>query len=322
MTYEEFINDILETRGRFACGDEYHERHHIVPRCMGGTNDEDNLIDLFAKEHFEAHRLLALENPENDKLTYAWWIMAHTNKSNQRDYEITAEEYEEARIIVSQKISTMNKGRFAGEKNYFYGIHWCGQEHPMYGRKHTEESKKKISESLKGRMAGENNPNYGKSMGEEQKKKISESLKGKMAGENNPMYGVHRYGEKSPMYGKLHSDESKKKMRNSKLGKYDGRNNPNAKIICQYDLDMKFIKLWEYKKQASEQLQINTSAISMCCFEVHKTAGGFIWRYLYDQAKKDGTIIPGAITLGLITEEEALIMLEKQKTHEEENKND
>ena len=64
MTYEEFINNILETRGRFACGDEYHERHHIVPKCMDGSNDEENLIDLFAREHFEAHRLLALENSD------------------------------------------------------------------------------------------------------------------------------------------------------------------------------------------------------------------------------------------------------------------
>lgn len=56
MTYIEFINNILDTRGRFSCGDEYHERHHITPRCMGGTDDNDNLIDLFAREHFEAHK--------------------------------------------------------------------------------------------------------------------------------------------------------------------------------------------------------------------------------------------------------------------------
>ena len=80
MTYEEFINNILETRGRFACGEEYHERHHIVPKCMGGTNDEDNLIDLFAREHYEAHRLLVLENPNNHKLAYAWSMMARAKK--------------------------------------------------------------------------------------------------------------------------------------------------------------------------------------------------------------------------------------------------
>lgn len=49
MTYIELINDILETRGRFNCGNEYCERHHILPKCMGGTDDEENLIDLFAR---------------------------------------------------------------------------------------------------------------------------------------------------------------------------------------------------------------------------------------------------------------------------------
>lgn len=75
LTYQAFIGNILQTRGRFACGDEYHERHHIVPKCLGGTNEENNLIDLFAREHFEAHRLLALEHPENNGLQYAWWNM-------------------------------------------------------------------------------------------------------------------------------------------------------------------------------------------------------------------------------------------------------
>lgn len=49
MTYIEFINDILKTRGRFNCGDEYCERHHILPKCMGGGNERDNLIDLYAR---------------------------------------------------------------------------------------------------------------------------------------------------------------------------------------------------------------------------------------------------------------------------------
>lgn len=76
MTYNEFIQNVLNTRGRFACGDEYHERHHIIPKCMGGTNDEENLVDLFAREHFLAHKLLAQENPNNNSLVYAWGCMA------------------------------------------------------------------------------------------------------------------------------------------------------------------------------------------------------------------------------------------------------
>ena len=46
MTYNEFINNILNTRGRFACGNEYHETHHIIPKCMDGSNNDDNLIDF------------------------------------------------------------------------------------------------------------------------------------------------------------------------------------------------------------------------------------------------------------------------------------
>ena len=84
------------------------------------------------------------------------------------------------------------------------------------GYKHTEESKRKISEALK----GENNPNYGKTLSEETRKKISEAKKGK----NHPMYGkTHseearkkmsesQKGENNPMYGKKHSKEARKKI--------------------------------------------------------------------------------------------------------------
>jgi hypothetical protein len=56
-----------------------------------------------------------------------------------------------------------------------------------------------------------------------------------------------------------------------------------------------------------------------CCRGKRKSAGKhpitgepLHWHYLYDQTRKDGTIIPGAITLGLITEEEALAQLTQQ----------
>lgn len=178
LTYKDFINNIIQTRGRFACGDEYHERHHIVPKCMGGGNEEENLIDLYAREHFIAHKLLAQENPKNNSLVFAWSMMGSLNNSQQR-CELTPEEYEEARIARSiamsgennvmyekhhsestkQKISVANKGKCSGEKNPMYGDH---------------------------RFTGENNPNYGKHLHEEIRLKISEALIGKLAGENNP----------------------------------------------------------------------------------------------------------------------------------------
>ena len=72
LTYNEFIQNILDTRGRFGVHEgEYKERHHVIPKCLGGTNDKNNLIDLYAKEHYIAHKLLALENPSNNGLQFA-----------------------------------------------------------------------------------------------------------------------------------------------------------------------------------------------------------------------------------------------------------
>src|SRR5882672_8941090 len=37
---------------------EYYERHHIMPKCMGGTNDFWNIVNLTFREHFLVHWIL------------------------------------------------------------------------------------------------------------------------------------------------------------------------------------------------------------------------------------------------------------------------
>ena len=69
--HDEFIQNILDTRGRFNV-EGYKERHHIIPECCDGETIEENLIDLTAQEHYEAHKLLAEENPNNCGLQTAW----------------------------------------------------------------------------------------------------------------------------------------------------------------------------------------------------------------------------------------------------------
>ena len=105
-TYQNFIQHILDARGRFACGDQYYETHHILPKCLGGNNEEENLIDLFAYEHFIAHKLLALENPDNNSLVFAWTCMAFPKNGAQNRYELTPEEYQEARQAISKVMSS------------------------------------------------------------------------------------------------------------------------------------------------------------------------------------------------------------------------
>lgn len=101
--YDEFIQNILNTRGRFNIPkEEYKERHHIIPKCVGGSNDKDNLIDLYAKEHFIAHKLLAEENPTNWGLVNALNRMTFSKQPNGNSYIATPDEYEEVRILLSE----------------------------------------------------------------------------------------------------------------------------------------------------------------------------------------------------------------------------
>lgn len=163
MNYAGFIQNIINSRGHFGCGEEYHERHHITPKCLGGTDDKENLIDLFAREHFIAHKLLAQENPDNKKLIYAWWMMSHCKTGNQNRYECTPEEYEELKVVFGTMHSERLKGLFAGENNYFYGIRKYGDENPMFGRHHTDESKRKNSESNKANWTDDKRKVFGES---------------------------------------------------------------------------------------------------------------------------------------------------------------
>lgn len=63
-----------------------------------------------------------------------------------------------------------------------------------YGFKQSEETKNKIRQSL----MGEKNHHYGKTFSEEHRRKLSESHKGKLTGENNGMFG--KRGKLNPKY--------------------------------------------------------------------------------------------------------------------------
>lgn len=295
MTYEEFIQNILDTRGRFACGDEYHERHHIVPKCIGGGNEEENLIDLYAREHFEAHRLLALQNPENERLIYAWYMMSAAN-NNQNRYVLTPKEYEDAK----KALINVNSIRMAGEGN------------PMYGKHHSDEAKKIIGDKNRERYSiPENTPMYGKHLTDETKEKIR-AHQPDTRGENNPFYGKkhsEEIKEKMREYAQNRPEEHNKKISESCIGKRDRSKNPHSKITIQLDDDLNIINIYGCAMEASEKLGIDYSSLCMCCIGSIKTSGGFQWKYLYDQTRKNGIVILGGISLGIISEEEALRQL-------------
>ena len=53
----------------------YYESHHIVPKCLGGSDDKGNKVKLTYREHFVAHRLLHRIYPEHLGLLHSVKIM-------------------------------------------------------------------------------------------------------------------------------------------------------------------------------------------------------------------------------------------------------
>ena len=51
-----------------SCLGYYTECHHIVPKCMNGTDSSYNLVLLTAREHVIAHVLLSKIFPDNLKI--------------------------------------------------------------------------------------------------------------------------------------------------------------------------------------------------------------------------------------------------------------
>ena len=113
MNYQLIHNNIIEkARNRPIKG--YVEKHHIIPKCMGGTNDKNNLVHLTAKEHFIIHKLLVEIYPNESKLHLAVFIFVNGFRStfNKRDYRIGSREYQRIRMEASNSISEINKKRY------------------------------------------------------------------------------------------------------------------------------------------------------------------------------------------------------------------
>jgi hypothetical protein len=117
MNYQKIYNQIVE-RTKTRQLDGYKEKHHIVPKCMGGSNDKTNLVELTAREHFICHRLLCEIYPNNDKLLYALWLMAigKQKPKNLDEFKLSSRIYETIRLSFINKITGKSKPSNKGRK--------------------------------------------------------------------------------------------------------------------------------------------------------------------------------------------------------------
>jgi transposase-like protein len=80
--YLKYYNSIIERAKKRDKLMGYVEKHHIIPRCMGGSDDTDNLVELTPEEHYTCHLLLIKIYPDNSKLLYAANMMMVSPNNN------------------------------------------------------------------------------------------------------------------------------------------------------------------------------------------------------------------------------------------------
>jgi hypothetical protein len=141
----------------------YVEKHHIIPKCLGGTDDASNLVRLTAREHYICHLLLTkmTEGLIRRKMLFAHWRMVHGNQ-NQSRYQLTNRQYESAKIAMGRAISEQNRNQILSKTRNKGKVPWnkgktgvMSQEARMkisaarLGKGHTAETRKRLSDSAK-----------------------------------------------------------------------------------------------------------------------------------------------------------------------------
>lgn len=107
--YTKWYNMIINNaKDRFIDG--YVEIHHIIPRCLGGDDSNDNLVRLTAREHFVCHMLLTKMHDDH-RLKFAFIMMSVENPKQQRGFKITSSIYEYLKKCNSEASSIRSTGK-------------------------------------------------------------------------------------------------------------------------------------------------------------------------------------------------------------------
>jgi len=86
MDYKGIYKRIIVRAKARSTVEGYSERHHIIPRCLGGSDDESNIAVLTAEEHYVCHQLLVKMHPDNRKLICAAQYMTVGGKRSNKFY--------------------------------------------------------------------------------------------------------------------------------------------------------------------------------------------------------------------------------------------
>ena len=128
--YTKWYNNIVSSaQARSSSG--YVEKHHIIPKCLGGTNNTENLVELTAREHFICHWLLTKmvsSKRHNYQLWNALSSMLYFHNPFQSREKISSQKYQLIKKHISEQRS----------------IHFSGENNAMFGKKHSGETREKM----------------------------------------------------------------------------------------------------------------------------------------------------------------------------------
>lgn len=156
MEYTEIYNQIIG-RAQDRKLDGYVEKHHIIPKCIGGLDVKENIVELTAREHFLCHMLLCEIYPNNRNLWYALFLMAiNKNKKQHQKYKVSSREYER----IKENWNKYSKGRKkpkgfgerikSEERNKKIGLANSKPKPKEFGKNHSQKMKgKKRSDEFK-----------------------------------------------------------------------------------------------------------------------------------------------------------------------------
>ena len=151
-----YIDLVSNRKTNLHASTEYVEKHHIIPRSLGGPDESDNLVFLNFREHVLAHRLLTRITSGKDRarMFTALIMMMGTRKCTTKMHmkeaaRVREEHAKSASAILKGRAKTadhVNKINRNPEK-----IEKTRQKH--LGSKRTDESKQKMSERRKKTLA-------------------------------------------------------------------------------------------------------------------------------------------------------------------------
>jgi len=121
--YHKWYRQIIEFR-KINPPNGYYECHHILPRCLGGLDNSNNLINLTAREHYICHLLLIkMYEPVKSafyKLLKAYVMMANCSSNTQQRVKFNSRTYES----LKQQLSIFYSNQLIGEKNPQWNTKW------------------------------------------------------------------------------------------------------------------------------------------------------------------------------------------------------